>query len=60
MPTLTVEENIILPLTLDGEKVSVMKRQLELSERLGINHLLKNELQKFLVDKHNGSPLLGQ
>ena len=59
MPTLTVEENIILPLTLDGEKVSVMKRQLaELSERLGINHLLKNELQKFLVDKHNGSPLL--
>lgn len=24
MPTLTVEENIILPLTLDGEKVSVV------------------------------------
>ena len=60
MPTLTVEENIILPLTLDGEKVSVMKRQLaELSERLGINHLLKNELQKFLVDKHSVSPLRG-
>ena len=60
MPTLTVE-NIILPLTLDGEKVSVMKRQLaELSERLGINHLLKNELQKFLVDKHSVSPLRGQ
>ncbi|WP_238699838.1 ABC transporter ATP-binding protein, partial [Enterococcus faecalis] len=45
MPTLTVEENIILPLTLDGEKVSVMKRQLaELSERLGINHLLKKRI----------------
>lgn len=26
MPTLTVEENIVLPLTLDGEKVSVMKK----------------------------------
>lgn len=45
MPTLTVEENIILPLTLDGEKVSVMKRQLaELSERLGINHLFKKRI----------------
>ncbi|EGO8326447.1 ABC transporter ATP-binding protein [Enterococcus faecalis] len=45
MPTLTVEENIILPLTLDGEKVSVMKRQLaELSERLAINHLLKKRI----------------
>ncbi|MGT9035752.1 ABC transporter ATP-binding protein, partial [Enterococcus faecalis] len=45
MPTLTVEENIILPLTLDGEKVSVMKRQLaELIERLGINHLLKKRI----------------
>ena len=48
MPTLTVEENIILPLTLDGEKVSVMKRQLaELSERLGINHLLKTNCRNF-------------
>ncbi|EQA3614434.1 ABC transporter ATP-binding protein [Enterococcus faecalis] len=45
MPTLTVEENIVLPLTLDGEKVSVMKRQLaELSERLGINHLLNKRI----------------
>ena len=35
-----------------------MKRQLaELSERLGINHLLKTNCRNFCVDKHNGSLL---
>ncbi|MHC5229645.1 ABC transporter ATP-binding protein [Enterococcus sp. LJL99] len=42
MPTLTVEENIVLPLTLDGEKISVMEKKLHvLAERLGISALLK-------------------
>ncbi|MBO0470946.1 ABC transporter ATP-binding protein [Enterococcus sp. DIV0242_7C1] len=45
MPTLTVEENIVLPLTLDGEKISVMKRQLNLlADRLGIAGLLKKRI----------------
>lgn len=45
MPTLTVEENIVLPLTLDGEKVSVMKRALyEVAETLGIEKLLKKRI----------------
>ncbi|MGK0552401.1 ABC transporter ATP-binding protein [Enterococcus faecalis] len=45
MPTLTVEENIVLPLTLDGEKISIMKRQLaSFSERLGIQSLLKKRI----------------
>ncbi|WP_086329455.1 ABC transporter ATP-binding protein [Candidatus Enterococcus mansonii] len=45
MPTLTVEENIILPLTLDGEKISVMKEKLNLlAERLGIASLLKKRI----------------
>lgn len=45
MPTLTVEENIILPLTLDGEKISVMKSQLSLlADRLGIASLLKKRI----------------
>lgn len=45
MPTLTVEENIVLPLTLDGEKISVMKRQLAiLADRLGIGGLLKKRI----------------
>ncbi|KAF1295630.1 bacitracin ABC transporter ATP-binding protein [Enterococcus sp. JM4C] len=45
MPTLTVEENIILPLTLDGEKIVVMKRKLkEIAPRLGIQTLLKKRI----------------
>ena len=45
MPTLTVEENIVLPLTLDGEKLSVMKKQLNiLANRLGITSLLKKRI----------------
>lgn len=45
MPTLTVEENIVLPLTLDGEKISVMKQQLNLLvDRLGIASLLKKRI----------------
>ncbi|EOL42404.1 ABC transporter ATP-binding protein [Enterococcus phoeniculicola] len=45
MPTLTVEENIILPLTLDGEKIGIMKRKLkELAPRLGIQSLLKKRI----------------
>lgn len=45
MPTLTVEENIVLPLTLDGEKVSVMNEKLkELAPKLGIEDLLKKRI----------------
>ncbi|MGX7013050.1 ABC transporter ATP-binding protein [Vagococcus silagei] len=45
MPTLTVEENIILPLTLDGEKISVMTKKLNIiAERLGISELLKKRI----------------
>jgi putative ABC transport system ATP-binding protein len=45
MPTLTVEENIVLPLTLDGTKISEMKKQLAvLAERLGIAGLLKKRI----------------
>ncbi|MGY3749223.1 ABC transporter ATP-binding protein [Vagococcus acidifermentans] len=45
MPTLTVEENIVLPLTLDGEKVAVMKRALhEVAATLGIESLLKKRI----------------
>lgn len=45
MPTLTVEENIILPLTLDGEKVSVMNQKMQqLAKRLGIESLLKKRI----------------
>lgn len=47
MPTLTVEENIVLPLTLDGEKITNMKRQLGvLADRLGINALLKKRISE--------------
>jgi putative ABC transport system ATP-binding protein len=45
MPTLTVEENIVLPLTLDGTKISEMKKQLAgLAEHLGISGLLKKRI----------------
>ncbi|KAA6447254.1 ABC transporter ATP-binding protein [Bacillus swezeyi] len=42
LPTLTVEENIVLPLTLDGEKVREMKRRAQdLAEKLGITQIMK-------------------
>ena len=42
LPTLTVEENIVLPLTLDGEKVKEMKRRAnDLAEKLGITTIMK-------------------
>lgn len=45
LPTLTVEENIVLPLTLDGEKVAVMKEKVqEIAPRLGIDHLLNKRI----------------
>lgn len=45
MPTLTVEENIVLPLTLDGEKISVMNKKLaEIAAQLGIASLLKKRI----------------
>lgn len=45
LPTLTVEENIILPLTLDGEKVAVMKKKVrEIAPRLGIASLLNKRI----------------
>ncbi|USK60459.1 ABC transporter ATP-binding protein [Peribacillus asahii] len=42
LDTLTVEENIVLPLTLDGENVREMERRLyEVTEKLGIAQILK-------------------
>src|SRR5690606_3557768 len=40
--TLTVEENIVLPLTLDGTKVKEMKAKAEIiAEKLGITAIMK-------------------
>lgn len=40
--TLTVEENIVLPLTLDGKTVSEMKKKAaEIAEKLGITSIMK-------------------
>lgn len=40
--TLTVEENIVLPLTLEGERVAVMEEKVRrLADRLGITPILK-------------------
>lgn len=42
LDTLTVEENIILPLTLDGVSVSEMnKRLVDITKKLGIDQILK-------------------
>ncbi|MCM6881658.1 ABC transporter ATP-binding protein [Enterococcus italicus] len=42
LPTLTVEENMVLPLTLSGESVRVMKQKVrEIAPKLGIEQLLK-------------------
>jgi putative ABC transport system ATP-binding protein len=42
LDTLTVEENIVLPLTLDGVNVREMKKRLEVvAEKLGIHSILK-------------------
>lgn len=40
--TLTVEENIVLPLTLDGKKVKEMKQKAnDIAEKLGISSIMK-------------------
>lgn len=45
LPTLTVEENIVLPLTLDGEKVAVMRKKVRhVAATLGIDSLLKKRI----------------
>lgn len=45
LPTLTVEENIVLPLTLEGEKIAVMNHKVKMvAERLGIGPLLKKRI----------------
>jgi putative ABC transport system ATP-binding protein len=42
LDTLTVEENIVLPLTLDGEKICEMDKKLQhVAEKLGIDAILK-------------------
>lgn len=47
LPTLTVEENIILPLTLDGERIPVMKKKVvDLAENLGITSLLNKKISE--------------
>jgi len=43
--TLTVAENIILPLTLDGKSVRYMREQLEeIAQKLGITHILDKRI----------------
>ncbi|MBD1381054.1 ABC transporter ATP-binding protein [Metabacillus arenae] len=43
LDSLTVEENIVLPLTLDGASVKEMEIKLSaVTEKLGIEHILKN------------------
>lgn len=45
LPTLTVEENIVLPLTLEGTHVKEMeKRVRSVAEKLGIREILKNRI----------------
>ncbi|GIN58761.1 ABC transporter ATP-binding protein [Lederbergia ruris] len=45
LPTLTVEENIVLPLTLDGAKVKEMENRVEaVAEKLGITAILKKRI----------------
>ncbi|WP_045520436.1 ABC transporter ATP-binding protein [Neobacillus niacini] len=42
LDTLTVEENIVLPLTLDGKRVNEMERKLQkVAQKLGIDSILK-------------------
>lgn len=43
LPTLTVEENIVLPLTLEGTSVKEMKKRVKaVAEKLGISTILNN------------------
>ncbi|MCJ7840142.1 ABC transporter ATP-binding protein [Lederbergia sp. NSJ-179] len=45
LPTLTVEENIVLPLTLDGASVKEMnKKAADVAEKLGITSILKKRI----------------
>lgn len=45
LPTLTVEENIVLPLTLDGVSVKVQDEKVEaIAEKLGIKQILKKRI----------------
>ena len=45
LSTLTVEENIVLPLTLEGVKVKEMKQRVQaVAEKLGIEAILKNRI----------------
>src|SRR5699024_7630087 len=45
LPTLTVEENIVLPLTLEGLRVKEMeKRVAAVAGKLGISTILKNRI----------------
>jgi putative ABC transport system ATP-binding protein len=47
LPPLTVEENIMLPLTLDNKSTTVMKiKAQKLMEDLGISHLAKNRIHE--------------
>lgn len=45
LDTLTVEENIVLPLTLDGVKIKEMEKKLvSVSKKLGIDNILKKRV----------------
>lgn len=52
LDTLTVEENIVLPLTLDGKKVAEMEEKVaQISKILSITEILKKERMRYLVVK---------
>lgn len=45
LPTLTVEENIVLPLTLEGTRVKEMEKRVSaVAEKLGISAILNNRI----------------
>ncbi|SDY31043.1 ABC transporter ATP-binding protein [Salimicrobium album] len=45
LPTLSIEENIVLPLTLEGEKVKEMeKKSLQIARKLGIEEILNKRI----------------
>lgn len=56
--TLTVEENIVLPLTLDGTRVSEMKHKArEIAGKLGISAIMKNAPMRSPADRPSGQQL---
>ena len=52
LPALTVEENMVLPLTLDEQPVSTMKQKVnKIAEQLDLTSILEKDHMKFQEDK---------